>query len=178
MVYFLGRSGAFSRVSTTCLSFRAGLGNTEQASDSVFTGQSGSGPGVATVTEEQQQQFVQQMLQALANSNYGVSQCFLIILSSASLIDLNCFWIWNVTINNIFRPKADWKLLFAMLDSYYYHKRQVYDITCPWYWTYNGSALQSTTYLHTAPHLESNCIQFSSPEAQDLFTNSWSYYCC
>ncbi|KAI3372051.1 hypothetical protein L3Q82_006912 [Scortum barcoo] len=58
----------------------AGLGNTEAgvdvasapASDSVFNSQSGNGPGVATVTEEQQQQFVRQMLQALANSNYGV----------------------------------------------------------------------------------------------------------
>nr|XP_020498951.1 ubiquilin-1 isoform X1 [Labrus bergylta] len=38
------------------------------ASDCVRNDQSGSGPGVATVTE-QQQQFVQQMLQALANSN-------------------------------------------------------------------------------------------------------------
>ncbi|XP_036954879.1 ubiquilin-1-like isoform X2 [Acanthopagrus latus] len=44
----------------------------ERGSDSVLNSQSGSGPGVATVTEEQQQQFVQQMLQALANSNYGV----------------------------------------------------------------------------------------------------------
>lgn len=58
----------------------AGLGNTgdsvnaspELASDPVLNGQSGSGPGVATVTEQQQQQFVQQMLQALANSNYRV----------------------------------------------------------------------------------------------------------
>ncbi|KAM7018150.1 ubiquilin-1-like [Tautogolabrus adspersus] len=52
----------------------AGLGNTgacvdaAPASDCVLNDQSGSGPGVATVTE-QQQQFVQQMLQALANSN-------------------------------------------------------------------------------------------------------------
>ena len=61
---------------------RAGLGDIgvgvgaapERGSDSVLNSQSGSGPGVATVTEEQQQQFVQQMLQALANSNYGVSQ--------------------------------------------------------------------------------------------------------
>nr|XP_046243565.1 ubiquilin-1-like [Scatophagus argus] len=58
----------------------AGLGNIvtradaapELASDSVLNSQSGSGPGVATVTEQQQQQFVQQMLQALSNSNYGV----------------------------------------------------------------------------------------------------------
>ncbi|XP_070761235.1 ubiquilin-1-like [Enoplosus armatus] len=58
----------------------AGLGNIgasvnaapELASDSVLNSQSGSGPGVATVTEQQQQQFVQQMLQALANSNYRV----------------------------------------------------------------------------------------------------------
>ncbi|XP_044052153.1 ubiquilin-1-like isoform X2 [Siniperca chuatsi] len=58
----------------------AGLGNIgasvnaapELASDSVLNGQSGSGLGVATVIEQQQQQFVQQMLQALANSNYGV----------------------------------------------------------------------------------------------------------
>uniref|UniRef100_A0A671V6E7 UBA domain-containing protein n=1 Tax=Sparus aurata TaxID=8175 RepID=A0A671V6E7_SPAAU len=40
----------------------------ERGSDSVLNSQSGSGPGVATVTEEQQQQFVQQMLQALANT--------------------------------------------------------------------------------------------------------------
>ncbi|KAM3611707.1 uncharacterized protein V6R79_022918 [Siganus canaliculatus] len=40
-------------------------------SDSVLNNQSESGPGVATVTEQQQQQqFVQQMLEALANSNY------------------------------------------------------------------------------------------------------------
>ncbi|XP_034727020.1 ubiquilin-1-like [Etheostoma cragini] len=44
----------------------------ELASDSVLTNQSGSGPCVATVTEEQQYQFVQQMLQALANTNHGV----------------------------------------------------------------------------------------------------------
>ncbi|KAG7223457.1 hypothetical protein INR49_015561 [Caranx melampygus] len=56
----------------------AGLGNTgasvniapELASDSVLNSQSGNGPQVATVTE-QQQQFVQQMLQALANTNNG-----------------------------------------------------------------------------------------------------------
>lgn len=82
---------------TTYLSCRAGLGNTgdgvnaspELASDPVLNGQSGSGPGVATVTEQQQQQFVQQMLQALANSNYRVSKCFLITLFSASVIDLS-----------------------------------------------------------------------------------------
>lgn len=45
-------------------------------SDSVLYSQSGSGPEVATVTE-QQQQFVQQMLHSLANSNYEVCQCFL-----------------------------------------------------------------------------------------------------
>ncbi|XP_008292803.1 ubiquilin-1 [Stegastes partitus] len=58
----------------------AGLGNTgasvnaapEFASESVLNSQSGSGPRVATVTEQQQQQFVQQMLQALANTNNGV----------------------------------------------------------------------------------------------------------
>ncbi|XP_040898699.1 ubiquilin-1-like [Toxotes jaculatrix] len=57
----------------------AGLGNTgasvsvapELASDSVLNSQSENGPQVATVTE-QQQQFVQQMLQALANTNNGV----------------------------------------------------------------------------------------------------------
>uniref|UniRef100_A0A3B4ZQY7 UBA domain-containing protein n=1 Tax=Stegastes partitus TaxID=144197 RepID=A0A3B4ZQY7_9TELE len=38
---------------------------------SVLNSQSGSGPRVATVTEQQQQQFVQQMLQALANTNNG-----------------------------------------------------------------------------------------------------------
>ncbi|XP_029296072.1 ubiquilin-1-like [Cottoperca gobio] len=43
----------------------------EQASDSVLNSQSGSGPRVPTVTE-QQQQFVQQMLQALANTDHGV----------------------------------------------------------------------------------------------------------
>lgn len=55
-----------------------GLGNTgasvnvapELASESVLNSQSGNGPQVATVTE-QQQQFVQQMLQALANTNNG-----------------------------------------------------------------------------------------------------------
>uniref|UniRef100_UPI0037E72CD4 ubiquilin-1-like n=1 Tax=Semicossyphus pulcher TaxID=241346 RepID=UPI0037E72CD4 len=52
----------------------AGLGNTGAnvdavpASDFVLNDQSGNGPGVATVTE-QQQQFVQQMLQTLANTN-------------------------------------------------------------------------------------------------------------
>uniref|UniRef100_A0A3P8RY99 UBA domain-containing protein n=1 Tax=Amphiprion percula TaxID=161767 RepID=A0A3P8RY99_AMPPE len=40
---------------------------------SVLNDQSGSGPQVATVTE-QQQQFVQQMLQALANTDDGVHQ--------------------------------------------------------------------------------------------------------
>ncbi|XP_078107002.1 ubiquilin-1-like [Sander vitreus] len=44
----------------------------ELASGSVLNSQSGSGPHVATVTEEQQHQFVQQMLQALANTNHGV----------------------------------------------------------------------------------------------------------
>ncbi|XP_039658880.1 ubiquilin-1-like isoform X1 [Perca fluviatilis] len=44
----------------------------ELASDSFLNSQSGSGPRVATVTEEQQHQFVQQMLQALANANHGV----------------------------------------------------------------------------------------------------------
>ncbi|KAM9360676.1 LOW QUALITY PROTEIN: ubiquilin-1-like [Symphorus nematophorus] len=61
----------------------AGLGNVgahvdaapELRSDSVLNSQSGSGPEVATVTEQQQQQFVQQMLQALANINYGVHSC-------------------------------------------------------------------------------------------------------
>lgn len=53
----------------------------ELGSDSVLYSQSGSSPGVAMVTEQQQQQFVQQMLQALANNNYGVSQCFLINMS-------------------------------------------------------------------------------------------------
>lgn len=65
---------------------RAGLGNTEAsvniapelASDSVLNSQSGNGPQVATETE-QQQQFVQQMLQALANTNNGVPPPFLII---------------------------------------------------------------------------------------------------
>uniref|UniRef100_A0A3Q1CC51 UBA domain-containing protein n=2 Tax=Amphiprion ocellaris TaxID=80972 RepID=A0A3Q1CC51_AMPOC len=60
----------------------AGLGNTgasvnaapESTSESVLNGQSGSGPQVATVTEQQQQQFVQQMLQALANTDDGVHQ--------------------------------------------------------------------------------------------------------
>uniref|UniRef100_A0A665VGY9 UBA domain-containing protein n=1 Tax=Echeneis naucrates TaxID=173247 RepID=A0A665VGY9_ECHNA len=57
----------------------AGLGNTaasvnvapELASDAVLNSQSGSGPQVASVTD-QQQQFVQQMLQALADINIGV----------------------------------------------------------------------------------------------------------
>ncbi|XP_031712607.1 ubiquilin-1 isoform X2 [Anarrhichthys ocellatus] len=44
----------------------------ELPSDSVLNSQSGSGPQVATVTEQQQQQFVQQMLQALADTNHGV----------------------------------------------------------------------------------------------------------
>ncbi|XP_029916998.1 ubiquilin-1-like [Myripristis murdjan] len=43
----------------------------EVPSDTVLNNQSGSGPQVATVTE-QQQQFVQQMLQALASTNHGV----------------------------------------------------------------------------------------------------------
>ncbi|XP_068422615.1 ubiquilin-1-like isoform X2 [Clinocottus analis] len=43
----------------------------ERASDSVLNSQSGSGPRVVTVTE-QQQQFVQQMLQALADTNHRV----------------------------------------------------------------------------------------------------------
>ncbi|XP_074526862.1 ubiquilin-1-like isoform X2 [Halichoeres trimaculatus] len=53
----------------------AGLGNIQAsvdaapASDSAPKNQSESGPGVATVTEQQQQQFVQQMLQALAGTN-------------------------------------------------------------------------------------------------------------
>ncbi|XP_041644071.1 ubiquilin-2-like [Cheilinus undulatus] len=52
-----------------------GLGNpgagvdAPAASDCVLDSQSGSAPAVATVTEQQQQQFVQQMLQALANMN-------------------------------------------------------------------------------------------------------------
>ncbi|KAE8292088.1 Ubiquilin-1 Protein linking IAP with cytoskeleton 1 [Larimichthys crocea] len=54
----------------------AGLGNiganANTAPELGSNNQSGSGPGVAMVTERQQQQFVQQMLQALANSNYGV----------------------------------------------------------------------------------------------------------
>ncbi|XP_040010385.1 ubiquilin-1-like isoform X1 [Xiphias gladius] len=58
----------------------AGLGNSganvkvdpELQSESVLNSQSGNGPQVATVTEQQQQQFVQQMLQALANTNNGV----------------------------------------------------------------------------------------------------------
>ncbi|KAM9858617.1 ubiquilin-1-like [Aulostomus maculatus] len=44
----------------------------EPSSDSVLNNQSGSGPQVAVVTEQQQQQFVQQMLQALANTNHRV----------------------------------------------------------------------------------------------------------
>lgn len=67
-------------------SCRAGLGNTaasvnvapELPSDSVLNSQSGNGPQVATATE-QQQQFVQQMLQALANTNNGVPLPCLII---------------------------------------------------------------------------------------------------
>lgn len=78
-----------SALKTACLSLRAGLGNTgtgvdELGSDSVLNNQSGSGLGVATVTEQQQQQFVQQMLQALANSNYGVCHCFPVTMSPAS----------------------------------------------------------------------------------------------
>ncbi|XP_042344610.1 ubiquilin-1-like [Plectropomus leopardus] len=45
----------------------------ELNSDSVPNSQPGGGPQVATVTEQQQQQFVQQMLQALANANHEVS---------------------------------------------------------------------------------------------------------
>ncbi|XP_010794991.1 ubiquilin-1 [Notothenia coriiceps] len=44
----------------------------ELASDSVLNSQSESGPRVVAVTEQQQQQFVQQMLQALANTDNGV----------------------------------------------------------------------------------------------------------
>ena len=59
---------------TTCLSFRASVDAApELASDSVLNSQSESGPRVAAVTEQQQQQFVQQMLQALANTDNGVS---------------------------------------------------------------------------------------------------------
>ncbi|XP_047447585.1 ubiquilin-1-like [Mugil cephalus] len=58
----------------------AGLGNIgasgnaapELASESEPNSQSGSGPRVATVTEQQQQQFVHQMLQALANASNEV----------------------------------------------------------------------------------------------------------
>lgn len=72
------------------MSRRAGLVNTgddvasEVGSDAVLDSQSGSGPGVAMVTEQQQrqqQQFVEQMLQALANSSCAVSvfsTCFLL----------------------------------------------------------------------------------------------------
>lgn len=87
-----------SWVTTTCLSCRASVNAApELASDSVLNSQSGSGPRVAMVTEEQQQQFVQQMLQALANTNHGVSQYFPIILLSASVVYLNFSWIWNIT---------------------------------------------------------------------------------
>lgn len=63
----------------TFLCYRTELGNIraninatpKHESDSVLNSQSGSGPQVATVTE-QQQQFVQQMLQALANANHEV----------------------------------------------------------------------------------------------------------
>ncbi|KAL7391301.1 hypothetical protein ABVT39_007340 [Epinephelus coioides] len=51
----------------------AGNAAPERASDSVLNSQSGSGPQVAMATEQQQQQqFVQQMLQALANTDHGV----------------------------------------------------------------------------------------------------------
>lgn len=61
---------------------RSGLVNTgtsvnatpELASEAVLNSQSGNSPHVATVTE-QQQQFVQQMLQALANTNNAVLEC-------------------------------------------------------------------------------------------------------
>ncbi|XP_068559601.1 ubiquilin-1-like [Cebidichthys violaceus] len=42
------------------------------AAEALIPTQSGSGPRVATVTDQQQQQFVQQMLQALADTNHGV----------------------------------------------------------------------------------------------------------
>ncbi|KAK5871098.1 hypothetical protein PBY51_003998 [Eleginops maclovinus] len=44
----------------------------ELVSDSVLNNQSESGPRVAAVTQQQQQQFVQQMLQALANTDHEV----------------------------------------------------------------------------------------------------------
>ncbi|TKS78596.1 Ubiquilin-1 Protein linking IAP with cytoskeleton 1 [Collichthys lucidus] len=72
----------------------AGLGNiganANTAPELGSNNQSGSGPGVATVTERQQQQFVQQMLQTLANGNYGVSHCFLKNMLSASVNHLSC----------------------------------------------------------------------------------------
>lgn len=59
---------------TTCLSCIAGVDAApELAPDSVLNSQSESGPRVAAVTEQQQQQFVQQMLEALANTDNGVS---------------------------------------------------------------------------------------------------------
>lgn len=67
-----------SWVTATRLSCRTGFRDTGEdgthglGPDSLLNSQLGSGLRVATVTE-QQQQFVQQMLQALANSNYGVS---------------------------------------------------------------------------------------------------------
>lgn len=55
---------------------RAGFGNTgvnlNAASDTVLNNKTRSGPGVATATE-QQQHFVKQMLQALANTDHEVS---------------------------------------------------------------------------------------------------------
>lgn len=74
-------------------SCRAGLCDTgasvnvapELASNSVLDSHSGKCPQVATVTE-QQQQFVQQMLQALAYTNNGVREC----LFSCNLVICLC----------------------------------------------------------------------------------------
>lgn len=75
----------FGKLSEFLFFCRAEFGNnsTSTASDltsnSVLTNQSGNGPHVATVTE-QQQQFVHQMLMALTTADNGV-------LQSASVYD-------------------------------------------------------------------------------------------
>lgn len=94
------------------------------------------------------------MLQALANTNYGVFQCFLITLLSASIIDLNCSEFEISPVNTFFRPTADWKLLFTMpAASCYYHKSQVYDTTC-------FVKLDCMARLHSQRHKTSLLILF------------------
>lgn len=71
----------------TCLSCSAGLGPSgasfnaapQRDADAALNSQSGCSPQVATATEQQQQQqFVHQLLQALADTDNQVTPCFLL----------------------------------------------------------------------------------------------------